>query len=344
MKRVFVPVGCMHCADPPCMHVCPSTATRKRADGIVTIDYDLCIGCSYCAVACPYQARYKTDVAEFAYGKAMPSEAIRHDEKRLGVATKCTFCADRVDAGLEKGLKPGVDHEATPACVNSCIAQALHFGDIEDKESNVSQLLAENQFFRMHEELGTEPGFYYLWDKKEKAQRVSYGPRPWQQTNWDWRAAANFMLGGTGAGLMRCSRFHPGSIALPGAARAASDRRRAGRGVARDRPQAARVHVFFNPFTSWMTRESYAALSLFVLSAYLSVFSFNGSPGRRAALAALAFVYCQARILRAAKGIPAWRAPQVVPLILTTALAEGIGLLLLMNPDLLALSACSPPR
>ena len=74
---------------------------------------------------------------------------------------------DRIDAGLAKGLKPGVDHEATPACVNSCIAQALHFGDIEDKESNVSQLLAENQFFRMHEELGTEPGFYYLWDKKE---------------------------------------------------------------------------------------------------------------------------------------------------------------------------------
>jgi phenylacetyl-CoA:acceptor oxidoreductase subunit 1 len=166
VKRVFVPVGCMHCADPPCMHVCPSTATRKRVDGIVTIDYDLCIGCSYCAVACPYQARYKTDLAEFAYGKAMPSEAIRHDEKRLGVATKCTFCADRVDAGLGQGLKPGVDHEATPACVNSCIAQALQFGDIEDQDSNVSQLLAENQFFRMHEELGTEPGFYYLWDKK----------------------------------------------------------------------------------------------------------------------------------------------------------------------------------
>ena len=167
VKRVFVPVGCMHCADPPCMHVCPSTATRKRADGIVTIDYDLCIGCSYCAVACPYQARYKTDVAEFAYGKAMPNEEIRHDEKRLGVATKCTFCSDRVDAGLAQGLKPGIDHEATPACVNSCIAQALQFGDLEDKQSNVSQLLAENQFFRMHEELGTEPGFYYLWDKKE---------------------------------------------------------------------------------------------------------------------------------------------------------------------------------
>jgi len=169
VKRVFVPVGCMHCADPPCMHVCPSTATRQRADGIVTIDYDLCIGCAYCAVACPYQARYKTDAAVFAYGQAMPSEEIRHDEGRLGVATKCTFCADRVDAGLEKGLRPGVDHEATPACVNSCIAQALHFGDIEDPQSNVAQLLAENQFFRMHEELGTEPGFYYLWDRREAA-------------------------------------------------------------------------------------------------------------------------------------------------------------------------------
>jgi len=165
VRRVFVPVGCMHCADPPCMHVCPSTATRQRDDGIVTIDYDLCIGCSYCAVACPYQARYKVDAAEFAYGgEASRAEAKRHDPKRLGVSTKCTFCVDRIDAGTAKGLTPGVDPEATPACVNSCIADALHFGDLDDPDSNVSQLLAENQHFRMHEELGTGPGFYYLWD------------------------------------------------------------------------------------------------------------------------------------------------------------------------------------
>jgi phenylacetyl-CoA:acceptor oxidoreductase 27-kDa subunit len=165
VRRAFVPVGCMHCDDPPCMHVCPSTATRKRADGIVTIDYDLCIGCAYCAVACPYQARYKTDAPSFAYGQPTLAELERLEEKRLGVATKCTFCVERIDAGLEKGLKPGLDPEATPACVNSCIAQALHFGDVEDPASNVSQLLAENQFFRMHEELGTGPRFYYLWDK-----------------------------------------------------------------------------------------------------------------------------------------------------------------------------------
>ena len=58
VRRTFVPVGCMHCGDPPCEHVCPTTATRQRSDGLVTIDYDLCIGCGYCAVACPYQARH----------------------------------------------------------------------------------------------------------------------------------------------------------------------------------------------------------------------------------------------------------------------------------------------
>ncbi len=165
VKRAFVPTGCMHCDEPPCMEVCPSTATRKRADGIVTIDYDLCIGCAYCAVACPYDARFKVDRAEFAYGKSMKNEDSTHHEDRIGVATKCTFCVERIDSGLEKGLKPGVDPEATPACVNSCIAQALHFGDVEDPQSNVSQLLAENQNFRIHEELGTGPRFYYLWDK-----------------------------------------------------------------------------------------------------------------------------------------------------------------------------------
>lgn len=144
VKRAFVPVGCMHCDDPPCMTVCPSTATRKRADGIVTIDADLCIGCAYCAVACPYDARYKVN----------------------GVATKCTFCAHRIDAGMAKGLTPGIDPDATPVCVNSCIAGALHFGDAAKPDSNIAQLLAENQHFRLNEELGTGPNIYYLWDRR----------------------------------------------------------------------------------------------------------------------------------------------------------------------------------
>ena len=167
VERLFMPVGCQHCSDPPCMEVCPSTATGQRKDGIVTIDYDLCIGCSYCAVACPYQARYKVEEPRFAYG-ATPgdNEAIRFDERRIGVAQKCTFCSDRVDAGLAKGLIPGVDPAASPACANACIADALSFGDLEDPNSNVSRLLSEKPWFRMHEELGTNPGFFYLWDKR----------------------------------------------------------------------------------------------------------------------------------------------------------------------------------
>jgi phenylacetyl-CoA:acceptor oxidoreductase subunit 1 len=167
VQRAFIPMGCQHCDEPPCAEVCPTTATRKREDGVVTIDYDLCIGCAYCTVACPYQARFLTPKGEFAYGsKPTANEAVRDDESRRAVATKCTFCVERLDAGVEKGLKPGVDPEATPACVNACIAEALAFGDIEDPKSNVSRLLAQNQHFRINEELGTGPGFYYLWDRK----------------------------------------------------------------------------------------------------------------------------------------------------------------------------------
>jgi phenylacetyl-CoA:acceptor oxidoreductase subunit 1 len=116
-------------------------------------------------VACPYQARYRTLRATFAYGEAIESEATTHRAERLAVATKCTFCVERIDDGLAQGLKPGVDPEATPACVNACIAKAMTFGDLDDPARNVSTLLAANRHFRMHEELGTGPGFFYLWDQ-----------------------------------------------------------------------------------------------------------------------------------------------------------------------------------
>ncbi|MCY1380859.1 Menaquinone reductase, iron-sulfur cluster-binding subunit [compost metagenome] len=121
-------------------------------------------------MACPYEARYKVQKPSFAYGNPIKNEVKRFDDKRLGVAQKCTFCIDRIDAGQAAGLKPGVDPDATPACANACIANALQFGDIEDPESNVSQLLAKNKWFQMHEELGTKPGFYYLWDEEEQGQ------------------------------------------------------------------------------------------------------------------------------------------------------------------------------
>ena len=114
----------------------------------------------------------------------MANETKRRDDSRLAVATKCTFCVDRIDAGLAKGLKPGVDPEATPACVNACITQTLAFGDLDDPASSVSQLIAGHKHFRIHEELGTGPGFYYLWDAAEPAggnaaaAAASVGPHP----------------------------------------------------------------------------------------------------------------------------------------------------------------------
>lgn len=167
VRRTFMPVSCMHCAEPPCMEVCPTAATGRRADGIVSIDSDLCIGCAYCFMACPYQARYRVGAARPAYeAGAMPNEGARSHPERNGTSQKCTFCVDRIDSGLARGLTPGLHPEATPACVNSCIADALAFGDIEDPCSNVSVLLAEHESFRMHEELGTKPGVYYLWQRR----------------------------------------------------------------------------------------------------------------------------------------------------------------------------------
>jgi len=143
VERFFLVVGCQHCADPPCVPVCPTGATRQREDGLVTMDYDVCIGCANCAVSCPYQARTIVHDASGYYGaKTRQEQATAHPE-RLSVAQKCTFCQDRIETGLERGLKPGVDPEATPACSASCIAQAIQFGDFNDAQSHVSQLVRE---------------------------------------------------------------------------------------------------------------------------------------------------------------------------------------------------------
>ena len=104
VQRLFLVTGCQHCAEPSCVPVCPTGATLQRADGLVTMDYDLCIGCASCAVACPYQARTIVHDPGFYYGQDTVQErAVAHDE-RIGVAQKCTFCISRVDDGPLKEL------------------------------------------------------------------------------------------------------------------------------------------------------------------------------------------------------------------------------------------------
>ena len=79
-----------------------------------------------------------------------------------GTTEKCNFCMERIDAGMAKGLKPGIDREATPACVNTCQARALTFGDLDDPNSEVSRLIREKNGFQLHPEYGTEPSVYYI--------------------------------------------------------------------------------------------------------------------------------------------------------------------------------------
>ena len=345
VRRAFVPVGCMHCDEPPCLDVCPTKATGKRDDGIVTIDYDLCIGCAYCAVACPYQARSRVDGPSAAYGKKpMRHESLREDPKRIGVAQKCTLCVDRIDDGIANGRVPGIDPDATPVCVGSCIASALHFGDVDDPNSNVSKLLVENRHFRMHEDLGTGPGFYYLWDKVgeeysladetvEAAPMIAepFGMKavgPVHQHSWDWRAAANFIFGGAGSGLFAASA----AAALAGVAVSFPiliALALVGSGLFCVWLEIGRpwrfINVYFHSARSWMSREAIAALPLFGfgLAAAATGSTWLTVAG---AVSGLLFLYCQARLLRAAKGIPAWRHKRIVPLMVTTGLAEGLGL------------------
>jgi phenylacetyl-CoA:acceptor oxidoreductase 26-kDa subunit len=156
----------------------------------------------------------------------------------------------------------------------------------------------------------------------------NFGPKPWHQSNWDFRAALNFIFGGAGAGLLVVAAFSG----------LAGDALRAelllgmgliGAGLISvwfeiGRPLRA-MNVGFNPFTSWMTRESYAAGLVFALG--LGAAWLASEPlAQAAAAAALVFAYCQGRLLRAAKGIPAWRVPALAWLNFTTALAEGAGL------------------
>ena len=162
-KKVYVPRPCMHCEQAPCVEVCPVEASYYRDDGIVMMDYERCIGCRYCEVACPYGARSFNWTAFTGPNPAVPEWGTPEVERRpRGVPEKCSFCYQRIDRGLALGLKPGVDADASPACVVACPTGARMFGDLNDPESNVSKALRENSSYRLRENLGTKPRVYYL--------------------------------------------------------------------------------------------------------------------------------------------------------------------------------------
>ena len=176
VSRRFLPRPCMQCDNPPCVPVCPVKATWKRPDGVVVIDYNVCIGCRYCITACPYQARtfdfgqnwdhnaahgndgglaletcrkYAQEPS-FEYGTTWSRSEGVIPKSPVGNARKCTFCVHRLE------------HRQLPMCVTTCLGRATLFGDLNDPATFVSQQAVRNNAVSLKPELGTEPKTRYL--------------------------------------------------------------------------------------------------------------------------------------------------------------------------------------
>jgi molybdopterin-containing oxidoreductase family iron-sulfur binding subunit len=174
VTRRFIPKPCMQCDNPPCVPVCPVNATYKNDEGVVVVNYDQCIGCRYCVTACPYAARTfdfgRTYTGEtptvdgvilgqstaddyerapnFEYGRAHARAG--RDESPIGNVRKCHFCLHRVKEGM------------LPECVTTCIGRATYFGDANDPDALITEVIHSPNVLRLKEELGTEPRVYYL--------------------------------------------------------------------------------------------------------------------------------------------------------------------------------------
>lgn len=151
LRRIHIPLACQHCADPACAGVCPTAATYKDPEtGIVKVDHELCIGCGSCIMACPYhgvRTMLGSDTQNNLGFDCGEVDAPFHDGRTV---EKCTMCANRVERG-EK-----------PKCVEACIGFARFFGDLDDPESEVSRLIAENGAVQLLESAGTKPSVYYI--------------------------------------------------------------------------------------------------------------------------------------------------------------------------------------
>jgi len=152
--KYFMPVQCMQCENPPCVKACPVKATWKEKDGIVVIDYNWCIGCRYCMAACPYWARhFNWTEPKIPAAELNPvTNYLGNRPRPMGVVEKCHFCSQRTRKGLQ------------PACQEACPTGARVFGNLLDPASEIRYVLANKKVFRLKEELGTEPKFWYFTD------------------------------------------------------------------------------------------------------------------------------------------------------------------------------------
>lgn len=139
---INMPMMCQHCEKPPCVDVCPTGASFKRVDGIVLVDKHICIGCRYCMMACPYKAR--------SFIHEVLTDQLPVAPRGKGTVESCTLCIHKIDRG-----------DGTTACTDACTHDAIMFGDLNDKNSSISQSLAEKGGRQLRAELGLNTGVRY---------------------------------------------------------------------------------------------------------------------------------------------------------------------------------------
>ncbi|MEN9361757.1 MAG: hypothetical protein RL095_3292 [Verrucomicrobiota bacterium] len=152
--KFYMGTQCFQCGNPPCTKVCPVGATWQEPDGLVVVDYNWCIGCRYCEAACPYWARrFNWQEPQVPAADINPNQHYLGNRlRRQGAMEKCTWCIARSRDGRQ------------PACAEACPTGARVFGNILDPDSEISYILKNKKVFRLKEDLGTEPHFWYYMD------------------------------------------------------------------------------------------------------------------------------------------------------------------------------------
>ncbi len=190
----FMPRPCMQCENAPCLNVCPVGATYRNPEGINLVDHERCIGCRMCMSACPYGARsfnwgQPENPPGATFAQYSPEYPVPH---RRGTVEKCMLCAHQVKDGK------------LPACADGCPMNAIYLGDlVTDRATNgkevvkLSRFLAENNAFRLKEELGTRPRVWYIrghgqeYGRQSEDERQLQQARPWQEQKKEVSSASN---------------------------------------------------------------------------------------------------------------------------------------------------------
>ena len=175
VKTRYTTRPCMHCENPPCVKVCPVQATFVDDEGLVRQNYNRCIGCRFCTVACPYGVRYfnwyepewEESLANYQNPDAVRGSGVLEGPapREKGIVEKCTFCIHRLYKARARADAEGRDFrpdDYVPACVQTCTAKARFFGDLSDPNSTVTKLASSPRAYRLLEDVGTHPKVIYL--------------------------------------------------------------------------------------------------------------------------------------------------------------------------------------